>query len=316
MYPKMRAKYGDVVTYAQSPKRHIMVEFAFDVVHAASGAYLPTAYQEFIGFEVSKSVLERAFRATYGLELSDLFMDLDLAIGTYRYAVTTVIPEVTRVAWREKRKQIEERTPHVDRNAFVFSYTRHRYEERFGTHYRRPGFLTRMLTFLFKLLPKIGPLRPLGFDAPTPEAERLFADSFSMTRERYRAALGMVGARRLQLANTDFDTGKPPQRGENALADETYEELLERLTDRKGDAVPVALVRTLTRFYTEYDPERQANRKERKRATRIRERLAMLTNQAALASEPVWPAAHGAEVSQGCATMSSPAVSISTAFEK
>jgi hypothetical protein len=276
IYPKMRAEYGDVVTYAQSPKRHIMVEFAFDVVHAASGAYLPASYQDFIGFEVSKSVLERAFRATYGLELNNLFMDLDLAIGTYRYAVTTVVPEVTRVAWREKRKEIEQRTPHVNRDAFIFSYTRHQYEERFGTHYRRPGVLTRILTFLFKILPKVGPLRPLGFEAPTPEAERLFADSFSMTRERYRAALGTVAARRLQLANTDFDTGRPPRRGENALADETYEDLLEKLARREQGGVPVALVRALSRFYTGYEPDRQASRKDRKRAARIRQWLALL----------------------------------------
>jgi hypothetical protein len=276
MYPKMRAKYGNAVTYAQSPKRHIMVEFAFDVVHAAAGAYLPTSYQDFIGFEVSKPVLERAFRTTYGFELKDLFVDLDLAIGTYRYAVSTVVPEVTRVAWREKRKEIEARTPNVNRDAFVFSYTRQQYEERFGTRYRRPGFLTRFLGFLFKLLPKIGPLRPLGFEAPTPEAERLFADSFSATRERYRAALAAVSARRLQLVNTDFDTGKTPRHGDNALADETYEDLLDKLTEDESEQVSKPLIHAFERFYADYDPARQTSRKDRKRAVQVQARLVRL----------------------------------------
>src|SRR5688572_30323036 len=88
MYPKVRAKYGDQVTYAQDPKRHIMVEFSFDVAQVASGGYAAEAYRRFIGFEVSKPLLERAFKNTYGLELGDLFLDVDLAIGTYRFAVS------------------------------------------------------------------------------------------------------------------------------------------------------------------------------------------------------------------------------------
>ena len=276
IYPKMRAKYGDVVMYVQSPKRHIMVEFAFDVVHAAAGVYLPTSYQDYIGFEVSKAVLERAFHATYGLDLKDLFMDFDLAIGSYRYAVSTVVPEITRVAWEEKQKEIEERTPDVNREAFVFRYTRHQYEDRFGSRYQRPGFLTRLLGFVFKLLPKIGPLRPLAFEAPTPEAEQLFADSFASTRDRYRVALAAVAARRLQLANTDFDTGKPPRRGENALADDTYEDLLEKLADRGPAVAPEALVQALARFYAGYEPAQQVNRKERKQAAKVRGQLAAL----------------------------------------
>src|SRR5215831_15922633 len=54
LYPKLRAKFGDLVTYADSPSRHIMVEFSFDVVQAATGRYAPDAYHKFIGFEVAK----------------------------------------------------------------------------------------------------------------------------------------------------------------------------------------------------------------------------------------------------------------------
>src|SRR4029077_11923944 len=35
VYPKVEAKFGHVVTYEQDPKRHIMVEFSFDVVQVA-----------------------------------------------------------------------------------------------------------------------------------------------------------------------------------------------------------------------------------------------------------------------------------------
>ena len=277
MYPKLRAKYGDEVTYAESPKRHVVVEFAFDVVHAAAGAYLPEAYHAFVGFEVSKEVLDRAFVATYGLELDDLFVDLDLAIGTYRYAIGTLIPEVTRVAWREKREEIEKLTPGVQRDAFVYSLTRRQYEQRFGRGYRRAGVLTRFLTFLFKLLPKIGPLRPLAFEAPTPEAERLFAQSFATVRERYRAAVTALAAgRRIDLENTNIDTGKPARMGEYPLADEAYAELLEKLASRRFAGTSAALRRDIERFYTGFDARAPISRKDRRRVEKVAELLAML----------------------------------------
>jgi hypothetical protein len=276
IYPKLRRKHGDTVTYAESPKRHIMVEFAFDVVHAAAGAYLPDAYQDFVGFEVATPVLERAFVATYGLEMKDLFSDLDLAVGTYRYAVSTLIPEITKVAWREKRQEIERLTPGVQRDAFIHRFTRRHYEERFGTHYRRPGILTRFLGLLFKLLPKVGPLRALGFEAPTPEAERLFAESFVAARERYRRSLRAVATGTLRLPNTDFDTGAPTRHGENELADETFADLLSKLASRNFAGTPLALRSSIRRFYAGYSDPQPASRKARKRAKKLKEALSVL----------------------------------------
>ena len=59
-------------------------EFAFDVVQVAQQHYAPEAYHDFIGFEVSKPLLERALLKTYGIELKDMFMSVDLALGTFR----------------------------------------------------------------------------------------------------------------------------------------------------------------------------------------------------------------------------------------
>lgn len=65
----------------------------------AKGHYAPKAYHDFIGFEVSKPVLERAFAPTYSLDMSSVFFSVDLAIGSYRHAVSIVIPRTTKVAW-------------------------------------------------------------------------------------------------------------------------------------------------------------------------------------------------------------------------
>src|SRR5262249_46357454 len=129
MFPKLRAKYGDSVTYAKSPATHVLVEFSFDVVQAASGTYALEAYHGFIGFQVSKPLLARAFRDVYALDMKDVFtFDEDLAIGTYRRAISETIPEITEVAWRDKQEEIARLEPTIARNRFVFGLSRQQYE--------------------------------------------------------------------------------------------------------------------------------------------------------------------------------------------
>ena len=53
-FPKVRRKYGSVVTFEDDPRAHVMVEFAFDVVQVGGAGYLPEAYHDFIGFQVAK----------------------------------------------------------------------------------------------------------------------------------------------------------------------------------------------------------------------------------------------------------------------
>jgi hypothetical protein len=228
VYPKLREKHGDEVLYVHSPTRHVMVEFAFDVVQVARGSFRSDAYQQFIGFEVAGPLLERAFRDTYGLELRNVFGDVELAIGTYRRAASELIPDVTRLAWREKRGEILEANPMLTEDVFVYSMTRQQYEEAYGTRYRRPGLLARIVVAIFKVLPKFGPFKPLAFEPLTPAAERMLLDSFAASGARYAELLKAVASGTLALSNTDLDTGAPPAPGVNPLADETIIELDEK----------------------------------------------------------------------------------------
>jgi hypothetical protein len=252
MYPKLRTKYGDEVLFSDSPGRHVMVEFAFDVLQVARGHFKADAYQELLGFEVAKPVLERAFRKTYGLELKDVFGDVDLAIGTYRHAASEIIPDVTRVAWREKRDEILKATPDVKEGDIVYTLNRRDYHAKFGTNYRKPGLLARFVVTIFKVLPKFGPFRPLAFKPLTTETERLFLDSFAASTERYRGMLRGLREGRLSLADVDLDTGRPPVRGINPLADETYAKLLEKLAKEETPA-SLAVRRALDRHFERSD---------------------------------------------------------------
>jgi hypothetical protein len=276
IYPKLRAKFGDRVTFADSPPRHVMVEFAFDVVQAATGRYAPAAYHQFIGFQVATPVLERAFLATYGLEMKDLF-DTELAIGTYRHAVSSVIPEMTKVAWRDKRDEIAKASPQIEQAAFVYSFSQQQYDKEFGRDYMKPRWYARLLGFLFKLLPKFGPFRPLAFKAPTPETEHLFLESLDRTRDEFRASLSASRQDALRLPNRNLDTGATTALGEYSLADKTYEKLLEKLADGKFAGVPPALARNITAYFGDVQILPGDTSRRHKRSVKVREKLAGLS---------------------------------------
>ena len=254
MYPKIKARYGNRVTYAQSPKSHILVEFSFDVVQVAAGAYAPEKYHSFIGFRVAKPLLERAFAETYGIRMKDLFVNVDLAIATYRHAVGTTIPGMTKVAWDKKQEEIEKVMPGVQKQTFVFNLGRQEYEKKYGADYAKPHGFARFLGYMYAVIPKVGPFRPLSFTVPTKEAERLFLESFTSTRERFKQSLEALSAGRLHLVNTDFDTGQPSKRGEYSLADETYDELLGKLDHHEFADVSPELRATLLAYYRDATP--------------------------------------------------------------
>jgi hypothetical protein len=248
-YPKLREQFGNRVTYAQAPKNHILVEFSFDVVQSATSLYASEAYHKFIGFEIAMPLLERAFRTTYGIEMKELFSDVDLAIGTYRHAVSSIIPEMTKVAWRDKQKEILKLSPQIQESKFVFHLTQREYVQQYGDKFAKPKWWARFFGFLFKLLPKFGPFRPLAFKVPTPEAERLFLDSFAETQRRYRDSLSDLRGKRLTLPNRDLDTGYPTALGEYVLADKTYEKLVDKLAADEFANVPPELADNIVAFF-------------------------------------------------------------------
>ncbi len=252
-YPKLRAKYGDEVTYAQKPSAHIKVEFGFDVLQVARGRYAPEAYRDFIGFKVSKDVMARAFKRTYGLEMKDVFANMDLAIGTFRRTVSSIIPEMTRVAWELKKDEIEKAAPGITREKFVYNLSRANYEKEWGKEYKKPGVFAKTMAFFFRVMPKVGPLKGLDFKPPTPEAERLFMESFNATLAHYRDLLARHRAGNLDLDNRDLDTGRPVRAGEYNLADETYAKLVRKLADNDFQGVAPDLRENILAFYSNMD---------------------------------------------------------------
>jgi Zinc dependent phospholipase C len=248
-FPKLRAKYGDEVTYADNPKAHIRTEFGFDMVQVAKNRYTSDNYHDFIGFKVSKPLLENAFAETYGLQLQDVLHNEDLAIGTFRRAMSTVIPEMTRVALLSRRKEIVQDTPNFNEKEFLYHLSRAKYQKEWGNGYRKPGFGTRMLAFFLKVVPKVGPFKAVAFNIPSTQTEDMYIKSVNKTVDDYGALLHDQRAGQLKIADLDFDTGRESRAGEYFLADKTYARLLNDLAKHNFDEASPDLRRNILSFY-------------------------------------------------------------------
>ena len=249
LFPKLRRRFGNEVSYADDPPAHLKTEFGFDVLQTARGHYASQAYHDFIGFQVSKDLLDRAFQKTYGLTLKDLFRTLDLALGTYRFSVSTVLPNMTSAAWSINHDEITKAQPTASRKQFLYNLNRASFDKEWGPKYERPGVMARVLAFIFRVMPKVGPFKGLGFKVPTPQTERMFEDSFDAAVNRDRQSLANADSGRLRLSNRDLDTGKPVSAGEYALTDRTYDALLKKLTEKKFEAVTPELRKNILDFY-------------------------------------------------------------------
>lgn len=250
-YPKLRAKFGPIVLYAQDKTAHIRTEFGFDMAQVAKQRYAPQQYHDFIGFKVSKELLERVFPVIYGMQLKDVVPHEDLAIGSFRYSVSTLIPHMTQVALKTHRKEILGEVQNFQKKKFLYRLSRADYEKSWGTNYQRAGFGTRLLALILKLIPKVGPLKALDFNVPTPKTETLYFASINKTVDHYGALLGNVQKTSLKLPDDDLDSGKPTVAGEYSLADNTYEKMLSQLADKKFDATSVALQKNILGFYSD-----------------------------------------------------------------
>ena len=256
-YPKLKSRFGKVVTYAENPVAHVRTEFGFDVVEVAHGRYSQQNYRDFIGFQVSKELLNRAFLETYGIPVSSLMKDEDLAIGSYRRAVSRLIPKMTTVALVDYKDQIEKENPGFDKSKFLYRLHRTDYEKNYGKQYAHPGAGSRILAHVIDFIPKVGPFKVFALKIPTPDEQDMYLKSINKTVDNYNQDLGEVHLRDggevvkpPVLAEIDLDTGKEAHLGEYRLADQTYAALLEKLLSDPSKQIPQDIRHSIADFYS------------------------------------------------------------------
>jgi hypothetical protein len=250
IYQDVRKKFGRSVNYEQHPLSHIRTEFGFDVLQTARGVYASEAFHDFIGFQVSKELLAKAFMKTYGLNIDDVFADFDKAVSSFRWTVKELFPIITRTAWARKSSDIQKAKPGITARNFKYKMNRRLYQKDFGKQ-AKPGFGSSMLSFFLRIVPKVGKLKVLKFKVPDAEAEKIFLQSFDSSVSNYQRMITSFKSEKLSLADVNFDTGEKTAPGKYHLADESYQCLLSNLEKDKFRFIDNRLRSDINAFFTQ-----------------------------------------------------------------
>lgn len=252
-FPKLRRKFGDSVTYDESPHGHIRTEFAFDIDELSDTAFAPPAYLRFIGFKVPRKFLEQAFIHVYGFDIHEVLGRARPALRSYRSSVRSFIPAFAEAEVVLHRHQFP---PHPDDEAYrIFAerVTRTNYERRWKHTYKGPGFKAHLLAFVVLIVPKIGAASDLAIKIPNPETLESYLRSVNQTVDVFRDTLRKLREESnepVKLANIDLDTGDHVKLGDYPLADRTYARLLQRLTSKPERRIPEDVRRNILEYYS------------------------------------------------------------------
>ncbi|HEV2423823.1 MAG TPA: zinc dependent phospholipase C family protein [Terriglobia bacterium] len=285
LYPRLHREYGNWITWENSPWAHSLTEFGFDTLEVVAHHNAPQAFRDWIGFKVPKPLVERAFEDTYGLKLTHQILSVDLSVAVYKKTANQFIPEMTEVAWALRRRQMQGLAS-SERHQRLYHLSRACYVDWLKT-YAKPGAGDKLNAFLFRLLPKFGPLSVFDFHAPSVQTEQLFADGLKATVAAYDVRLQAVRRGDYDPPDIDLDTGRPTQPGEYRTCDRTYAVLLHKLRRHHFAGISPALRDNILDFYAHSAKEQvDEHRAQGRRVSR---------DLVALKALPAEPAAKPAE---------------------
>jgi hypothetical protein len=255
LFPRLEKKYGKQISFEQGKNQHSRVEFGFDVLQTARGNYQTNAYHDFIGFQICDSVLDSAFVNTYGLHLHNIFKSLPIAVSVFRYSVKTIIPEITKDAWKIKKSFITQMNPLATEKDFYFKMSKENYRKEFV----QPKFQSLIISVIIGVIPKYGPLSKFKPKLPSPIAEQYFQNSFDSSSAQYRNSLKSEHLNNHFFTNIDLDTGNETMYKEYKLADKTYYCLLKKLKHTHFENLTLELKKNINHFYSNTEATSESN---------------------------------------------------------
>lgn len=306
-FPKLAARYGDSVNYAEGKHQHVQVEFAFDIDEIGKHHLAPIEYLRHIGLRVPTHQLALAFYQTYGI--TDDFSAGErhrFNEGEYQFATRKFIPRVAyAVALMRRGKEVTEPdTPDAKEIEKEAAEAATLYD--WAAYRKKAGFETHLIAFVLTILPKVGPLSMVAVKGPSEAAETDYMHSMvdSTAALRHRVVLFTpVDKRDLRsasaasktdalgppnpehiLPNRDLDTGMVVKPGGYPLTDETYATLLHRLTRNPSQPIPPGIKTDIQAYYADPNAPIATKRKPRKWAQ-------VQADLATLAAMPTSPAA-------------------------
>jgi hypothetical protein len=274
-FPKLEQKYGTNVNYAQNPHAHVQTEFAFDINQLSKGRFAPSDYTKFVGLEVPRDLLRKAFFETYGLNLPDIIGTKETSIRVYRYAVRRFLPNIARAETLLHKKSFPEDVSSPDLEDLKKDLIQASTDNNWEAYRKTPGFRSHLYAGWIYILPKVGTLKMLSIKGPNQQTEDLYIKSVNRSIKSMRFVLTHFDTIERYLPNRDLDTGLVVKPGGYPLTDKTYATLLDMITKHPDKVVPNQLKHDLIAYYA--DPEAPIiTKKDPKKWTQVQEDLKTL----------------------------------------
>ena len=250
-FPKLAALYGSSVAYDQDPHAHVRTEFAFDINEIGKHRFAPSAYLRHVGLQVPSDLLRRSFYETYGLDELHIIGRRRQVLRIYRFAVRSFLPRVAYAETLLHKKNMPDDTPGGPFDAFKAQLAQADFENGWEQYRKKAGIGTHMLAGVIVIVPKIGPLALLAIKGPTTATEESYVESVLRSTTALREQLGQLGGAEQMIPNRDLDTGAKVKPGGYRLTDETYAELLDKITAHSGMKIPAGLKDDLQSYYAD-----------------------------------------------------------------
>jgi Zinc dependent phospholipase C len=252
-FPKLEKKYGSTVDYAESPHAHVQTEFAFDINQLSKRRFAPSDYLKFVGLEVPRPLLRKAFFETYGINLPDIIGSKETSIRIYRYGVRRFLPNIARAETILHKKNFPADLPSSDFDDIKADLVQASTDNNWEAYRKTPGFGSHLYAGFIFILPKVGTLKMLSIKGPTEHTEDLYVKSLNRSIKTMRRVLADFDHIDQYLANRDLDTGAFVKPGGYRLTDRTYATLLAMITKNPGNVVPTQLKHDLIAYYADPD---------------------------------------------------------------
>jgi hypothetical protein len=251
IFPKLRKRFGEKITYDQHHLAHKRTEFSFDVTQLVLQNYAPENFHDYIGFQVAQNVLERAFEKTYDLKLKDVFVNLPLAIYSFRWTVKNLFPALTKAAWVMNKEEIIKKNPGVTARKYQYKLPGRKFRSEW--QYEKTGkFGNRLMVGVLTVATKTRLIRSVKVKAPDAKSQEEFIKSFKHTVEMLNTDISMLASNEHHLDNYNFDTGRKSHFGEYILADQCYRKLSLKVFDKKD--LPDDVRNNIVQFYKDHTP--------------------------------------------------------------
>jgi hypothetical protein len=274
-FPKLEKRYGPNINYAEAPHPHVQTEFAFDINQLSKRRFAPSEYMKFVGLEVPRDLLRKAFFETYGLNLPDIIGTKETSIRVYRYAVRRFLPNIARAETILHKKNFPADTPSPDLDDLRKDLIQASTDNNWEAYRRTPGFTSHLYAGFIYILPKVGTLKMLAIKGPTEQTEDLYIKSVNRSIKSMRFVLTHFDTIERYLPNRDLDTGLVVKPGGYLLTDKTCATLLAMITKSPDKVVPNQLKHDLLGYYA--DPQAPiVTKKDPKKWAQVQENLKTL----------------------------------------